>query len=156
MAQNGSGSKAHDSRSNNGQDEITRGEDPRRYPRHLPAVQRRNTPGRIPDQRAAIIVRARDTHMYCARRLTSFQVYLLVYLLPYLAKMGKNRKIVKSYRRKTKEARNTAFLASFVGADSQIRTGDLILTKDALYLLSYISKFYAPHNKGHSGDREGT
>ena len=33
---------------------------------------------------------------------------------------------------------------SFSGADSQIRTGDLILTKDALYLLSYISKFYAP------------
>ncbi len=27
----------------------------------------------------------------------------------------------------------------FCGADSQIRTGDLILTKDALYLLSYIS-----------------
>ena len=27
----------------------------------------------------------------------------------------------------------------FDGADSQIRTGDLILTKDALYLLSYIS-----------------
>ena len=27
----------------------------------------------------------------------------------------------------------------FSGADSQIRTGDLILTKDALYLLSYIS-----------------
>ena len=27
----------------------------------------------------------------------------------------------------------------FYGADSQIRTGDLILTKDALYLLSYIS-----------------
>ena len=26
-----------------------------------------------------------------------------------------------------------------VGADSQIRTGDLILTKDALYRLSYIS-----------------
>ena len=25
------------------------------------------------------------------------------------------------------------------GADNQIRTGDLILTKDALYLLSYIS-----------------
>ena len=42
------------------------------------------------------------------------------------------------------------------GADSQIRTGDLILTKDALYLLSYISKFYAPYKKGHSGDREGT
>ena len=26
------------------------------------------------------------------------------------------------------------------GADSQIRTGDLILTKDALYRLSYISR----------------
>ena len=26
-----------------------------------------------------------------------------------------------------------------VGADTQIRTGDLILTKDALYRLSYIS-----------------
>ncbi len=36
------------------------------------------------------------------------------------------------------------------GADSQIRTGDLILTKDALYLLSYISKYYAP--PGHSSD----
>ena len=36
------------------------------------------------------------------------------------------------------------FLLSKVGADSQIRTGDLILTKDALYLLSYISKAYAP------------
>ena len=32
----------------------------------------------------------------------------------------------------------------FFGADSQIRTGDLILTKDALYLLSYISKIHAP------------
>ena len=28
----------------------------------------------------------------------------------------------------------------FSGADTRIRTGDLILTKDALYLLSYISK----------------
>ena len=34
------------------------------------------------------------------------------------------------------------------GADSQIRTGDLILTKDALYLLSYISKAYAPFVRG--------
>ena len=34
------------------------------------------------------------------------------------------------------------------GADSQIRTGDLILTKDALYLLSYISKYYAPYRRG--------
>ena len=30
------------------------------------------------------------------------------------------------------------------GAAIQIRTGDLILTKDALYLLSYSSKLYAP------------
>ena len=31
-----------------------------------------------------------------------------------------------------------------LGAADQIRTGDLILTKDALYLLSYSSKLYAP------------
>ena len=31
------------------------------------------------------------------------------------------------------------------GAAGQIRTGDLILTKDALYLLSYSSKVYAPN-----------
>ena len=37
---------------------------------------------------------------------------------------------------------------TFSGADSQIRTGDLILTKDALYLLSYISKYYAPCRRG--------
>ena len=33
-----------------------------------------------------------------------------------------------------------------IGADRQIRTADLILTKDALYRLSYISEY---------GDREG-
>ena len=33
---------------------------------------------------------------------------------------------------------------SFSGAATQIRTGDLILTKDALYLLSYSSKVHAP------------
>ena len=49
----------------------------------------------------------------------------------------------------------TAVFGDF-GAADQIRTGDLILTKDALYLLSYSSKDYAPHYKGHSGDREGT
>ncbi len=32
----------------------------------------------------------------------------------------------------------------FSGAAGQIRTADLILTKDALYLLSYSSKLYAP------------
>ena len=33
----------------------------------------------------------------------------------------------------------TCISAGFGGADDQIRTGDLILTKDALYRLSYIS-----------------
>ena len=47
-------------------------------------------------------------------------------------------------------------ITDFFGAADQIRTGDLILTKDALYRLSYSSKDYAPHYKGHSGDREGT
>ena len=35
-------------------------------------------------------------------------------------------------------------LALLFGAAGQIRTADLILTKDALYLLSYSSKLYAP------------
>ena len=38
-----------------------------------------------------------------------------------------------------------AFLQVFDGADGRIRTGDLILTKDALYLLSYISMPFAKH-----------
>ena len=54
------------------------------------------------------------------------------------------QKISKKYLNKTKRAENYLFPLSKVGADSQIRTGDLILTKDALYLLSYISKYYAP------------
>ena len=37
----------------------------------------------------------------------------------------------------------------FFGAAGQIRTADLILTKDALYLLSYSSKVDAPLKKGH-------
>ena len=37
-----------------------------------------------------------------------------------------------------KEKRSKASFAPY-GADNQIRTGDLILTKDALYRLSYIS-----------------
>ena len=37
------------------------------------------------------------------------------------------------------------FCKSF-GADDQIRTGDLILTKDALYRLSYISAFLEREN----------
>ena len=41
------------------------------------------------------------------------------------------------------------------GADSQIRTGDLILTKDALYLLSYISESSCPLKKGHVATKKG-
>ena len=44
----------------------------------------------------------------------------------------------------TKKKTSPFGLASFFGAATQIRTGDLILTKDALYLLSYSSKLYAP------------
>ena len=50
----------------------------------------------------------------------------------------------------------TEWCKSFFGAATQIRTGDLILTKDALYLLSYSSKLYAPYERGIFGDREGT
>ena len=39
-------------------------------------------------------------------------------------------------------------ITGFFGAADQIRTGDLILTKDALYLLSYSSKDYAPLTRG--------
>ena len=41
-------------------------------------------------------------------------------------------------KRKTPGAIDTTSLGAR-GADSRIRTGDLILTKDALYRLSYIS-----------------
>ena len=40
-----------------------------------------------------------------------------------------------------KKAKSRNLLQDFNGADGRIRTGDLILTKDALYLLSYISAF---------------
>ena len=35
------------------------------------------------------------------------------------------------------------FHTSFFGADERTRTADLILTKDALYLLSYTSTFHS-------------
>ena len=37
-------------------------------------------------------------------------------------------------------------ITDFFGAADQIRTGDLILTKDALYRLSYISAFLEREN----------
>ena len=43
---------------------------------------------------------------------------------------------------------------AFFGAVTRIRTGDLILTKDALYLLSYNSKVHAPE-RGHVATEKG-
>ena len=61
----------------------------------------------------------------------------------------------------TKKVMNQRFM-TLSGADTQIRTGDLILTKDALYRLSYISMLpcgsldnisqRAENVKGKSGD----
>ena len=45
---------------------------------------------------------------------------------------------------KTKDPDIVSISESFGGADGRIRTGDLILTKDALYLLSYISMLASP------------
>ena len=42
------------------------------------------------------------------------------------------------------------------GAAARIRTGDLILTNDALYLLSYSSIAFPTAFAVGSGDREGT
>ena len=46
---------------------------------------------------------------------------------------------------RTKKTRNLTVSSLLSGAAIQIRTGDLILTKDALYLLSYSSVFRVPH-----------
>ena len=44
----------------------------------------------------------------------------------------------------------------FSGAATRIRTGDLILTKDALYRLSYSSIQIPRSFRSAGGDREGT
>ena len=49
----------------------------------------------------------------------------------------------ESARSERKDSRPDG-VAVFSGAAGQIRTADLILTKDALYLLSYSSKVHAP------------
>ena len=49
-----------------------------------------------------------------------------------------------SYQRKAKNTQNQRFQVLNVGAAGRIRTADLILTKDALYLLSY-SSIHAAH-----------
>ena len=45
----------------------------------------------------------------------------------------------ESFKNSPKQRKRTCIPASPYGADDRIRTGDLILTKDALYRLSYIS-----------------
>ena len=53
---------------------------------------------------------------------------------------------VKACKNRHKKAKSRNLLQDFNGADGRIRTGDLILTKDALYLLSYISAFRSLSN----------
>ena len=77
------------------------------------------------------------------RTATAHSAYALCAVMPFplaaLARLGRQFESRPS-RKKQPPQRGDCFS----GADSQIRTGDLILTKDALYLLSYISKYYAP------------
>ena len=49
----------------------------------------------------------------------------------------------------------TIEITGFFGAVTQIRTGDLILTKDALYRLSYNSISHAPKNGGMVATEKG-
>ena len=56
--------------------------------------------------------------------------------LPGQDRGGKNKEILKYKENRPCELSRRGAQS---GADTRIRTGDLILTKDALYLLSYIS-----------------
>ena len=49
----------------------------------------------------------------------------------------------------------TVEVTGFFGAVTQIRTGDLILTKDALYRLSYNSIIHAPDEGGMVATEKG-
>ena len=55
-----------------------------------------------------------------------------------LKRLGSTHRI-KTLTQNQKPRNLKDFRAFLTGADDQSRTGDLILTKDALYLLSYIS-----------------
>ena len=62
-----------------------------------------------------------------------------------LLKSIKSLKKIKKQRRLFKiGVQSFILLLINTRAAGRIRTADLILTKDALYLLSYSSKFYAP------------
>ena len=58
--------------------------------------------------------------------------------------------------RKKKKTCNRSGYRLFSGAATRIRTGDLILTKDALYRLSYSSIQIPRSFRSAGGDREGT
>ena len=60
---------------------------------------------------------------------------------------SKKAKQLKKYEKQNKIASNPKIQGDNVGAAGQIRTADLILTKDALYLLSY-SSIFAPTHRG--------
>ena len=66
----------------------------------------------------------------------NFCWWSLSYLTPYFSKIGGT--IFTPYHAKKKPAKPYAMRVSD-GASNQIRTGDLILTKDALCRLSYRS-----------------
>ena len=59
-------------------------------------------------------------------------------------KCSQRKNAIKKAPEKAPKSKKTPENRVFFGAATQIRTGDLILTKDALYLLSYSSKVYAP------------
>ena len=58
-------------------------------------------------------------------------------------------------RKTRKTAQIVRFKRLIVGAVTQIRTGDLILTKDALYRLSYNSISHAPDEGGMVATEKG-
>ena len=81
-------------------------------------------------------------------------------LLPSVANAQRDGDVAeqRSCERPAPKKDNPILGLSFFGADNQIRTGDLVLTKDVLYLLSHISKifvanFFLPYNNINSVDK---
>ncbi len=58
------------------------------------------------------------------------------------------RETLRGFFDKLKKLLHLSMQKLFLETATQIRTGDLILTKDALYLLSYSSKVHAPLERG--------
>ena len=85
-----------------------------------------------------------DSNCHSAYRLRSSRGDAC-YAQRSLAQIGIGSSICQKLKRKKERRKTSPF---FFGAAGQIRTADLILTKDALYLLSYSSKFNAPCGEG--------